>query len=42
MATDVDRTLHDIVATHGDLAADAADDYVSQLVAERRYARDVY
>ena len=42
MATDVDRTLRDIVAAHGDLAADAADDYVNQLVAQRRYARDVY
>ena len=42
MAADVDAALHDIVATHGGLGADAADEYVQQLVTTRRYARDVY
>jgi len=39
MARDVDRTLREIVAAHGRVDPDA---YVKQLVAEKRYLRDVY
>jgi len=42
MAADVDRTLREIVATHGRLDPEAADDYVRRLTADRRYLRDVY
>lgn len=42
MAKDVDQALHDIVALHGGLGADAASDYVSTLKREKRYLRDVY
>ena len=42
MAADVDAALHDIVQTHGAIDPDAAADYVQQLVADHRYARDVY
>jgi len=42
MAKDVDRTLREVVATHGNMAADKATAYVKQLTADRRYVRDVY
>lgn len=42
MAKDVDRALHDIVATHGGLGADGAVEYVNSLKREKRYVRDVY
>ena len=42
MAKDVDAALHEIVATHGGLSADAAAAYVKHLAARRRYVRDVY
>ncbi|MEV6600445.1 bifunctional nitrate reductase/sulfite reductase flavoprotein subunit alpha [Actinoplanes sp. NPDC051346] len=42
MARDVDTALHDIVAAHGRLTADAAAAYVRQLATDRRYVRDVY
>ncbi|SDI86885.1 sulfite reductase (NADPH) alpha subunit [Frankineae bacterium MT45] len=42
MAKDVDQALREIVARHGGLSADAADTYVKQLSAEKRYLRDVY
>lgn len=42
MAKDVDKALHDIVATHGAMSADAATDYVNSLKREKRYVRDVY
>jgi sulfite reductase alpha subunit-like flavoprotein len=42
MAKDVDRTLHEIVATHGGLGPEGAVEYVQQLVATKRYSRDVY
>jgi sulfite reductase alpha subunit-like flavoprotein len=42
MAADVDRALREIVATHGRLDPEAADDYVRRLTADRRYLRDVY
>jgi len=42
MAKDVDATLREVVQTHGRLDQDAAAGYVDQLVAEKRYVRDVY
>lgn len=42
MAKDVDDALHDIVASHGGLSAEAAGDYVNGLKREKRYLRDVY
>lgn len=42
MASDVDQALRDIVMTHGDCNADAADLYIDALVADHKYQRDVY
>ncbi|MGW7362134.1 molybdopterin-dependent oxidoreductase [Streptomyces sp. NPDC054841] len=42
MAKDVDRALRDIAVTHGGLDEDGAALYVKQLVAGKRYVRDVY
>ncbi|MDG6103522.1 bifunctional nitrate reductase/sulfite reductase flavoprotein subunit alpha [Dactylosporangium aurantiacum] len=42
MAKDVDRTLREIAVAHGHLAPDAAEAYVKQLSADKRYVRDVY
>lgn len=42
MARDVDRTLREIVGTHGGLSASAADAFVKQMSADKRYVRDVY
>ncbi len=42
MAKDVDKTLHQIVATHGELSESDAQDYVEQLKKQKRYVRDVY
>ncbi|MCE7797991.1 bifunctional nitrate reductase/sulfite reductase flavoprotein subunit alpha [Sphingobium sufflavum] len=42
MAKDVDGALKQIVARHGGMKADQADDYVAQMAQERRYVRDVY
>lgn len=42
MARDVDAALHDIVATHGGMGAEAATDYVNTMKREKRYLRDVY
>ncbi|HEY9315647.1 sulfite reductase subunit alpha [Williamsia sp.] len=42
MAKDVDAALHDVVAEHGGLDPDAAEDYVNTLKREKRYLRDVY
>jgi len=42
MAADVDRALHEVVATYGGLGADGAVDYVRRLATDRRYLRDVY
>jgi len=42
MAKDVDKALHDVIATHGNLSADQAADYVNQMKKEKRYVRDVY
>jgi sulfite reductase (NADPH) flavoprotein alpha-component len=42
MAKDVDRTLREIVSTHGGLDQEATAAWVKQLAADRRYLRDVY
>lgn len=42
MAADVDRALHDVVATHGAMSQEAAKEYVQALRAAGRYVRDVY
>ncbi|WP_431681422.1 molybdopterin-dependent oxidoreductase [Kitasatospora sp. KL5] len=42
MAKDVDRALHEIVAAQGGLGEEDAAAYVKQLVADKRYVRDVY
>ncbi|GAB3850656.1 molybdopterin-dependent oxidoreductase [Dactylosporangium cerinum] len=42
MAKDVDRTLREIAVAHGHLTPDAAEAYVKQLAADKRYVRDVY
>lgn len=42
MAKDVDVALHDVIAQHGGMDADAAVDYVKQMKKDHRYQRDVY
>ncbi|HEX2213349.1 MAG TPA: flavodoxin domain-containing protein, partial [Mycobacterium sp.] len=42
MARDVDDALTDIIRTHGAMSAEAARDYKRQMVADKRYLRDVY
>lgn len=42
MAKDVHAALLDIIATHGGKSADEASDYLNDLQAQGRYARDVY
>ncbi|GFM18773.1 MULTISPECIES: bifunctional nitrate reductase/sulfite reductase flavoprotein subunit alpha [Mycobacteriaceae] len=42
MAKDVDRALTAIIRDHGGMSDDAARDYKRQLVADKRYVRDVY
>jgi sulfite reductase (NADPH) flavoprotein alpha-component len=42
MAKDVHAALLDIVATHGNKSAEDANDYLNDLQAQGRYARDVY
>ncbi|MBW8823701.1 MAG: assimilatory sulfite reductase (NADPH) flavoprotein subunit [Xanthomonadales bacterium] len=42
MAKDVHSALLDIIATHGGKSADEANDYLNDLQAQGRYARDVY
>ncbi|QZY46840.1 bifunctional nitrate reductase/sulfite reductase flavoprotein subunit alpha [Mycolicibacterium austroafricanum] len=42
MAGDVDDALTEIIRTHGGMSADAARDYKREMVAEKRYVRDVY
>ncbi|WP_298397017.1 bifunctional nitrate reductase/sulfite reductase flavoprotein subunit alpha [Sphingobium sp.] len=42
MAKDVDAALKQVVARHGGMSADMADDYVAQMQQDRRYVRDVY
>jgi sulfite reductase (NADPH) flavoprotein alpha-component len=42
MAKDVDRALHQVIATHGGLSAEDASEYVNKLKKDKRYLRDVY
>ncbi|MGE0220816.1 molybdopterin-dependent oxidoreductase [Mycolicibacterium sp.] len=42
MAAGVDDALTEIIRTHGGLSAERARDYKRELVAEKRYLRDVY
>lgn len=42
MARDVDQALHDIIAEHGGMSAEAAGSYVGRMKKEKRYLRDVY
>ncbi len=42
MAKDVDATLRRVVEDHGGMTSEAADAYVTGMVRERRYVRDVY
>ncbi|GAA5507165.1 sulfite reductase subunit alpha [Novipirellula caenicola] len=42
MAADVDRTLKQIVAEHGNMSQEEADQYVAGLSKAKRYVRDVY
>lgn len=42
MARDVDDTLTKIIRTYGSMSAEAAHDYKKELVATKRYVRDVY
>ncbi len=42
MAPDVEAALLEIIALHGERSADAAREYLSDLLTTRRYARDVY
>ncbi|MFT3968091.1 MAG: molybdopterin dinucleotide binding domain-containing protein, partial [Sphingobium sp.] len=42
MAKDVDAALRQVIARHGGMSADLAEDYVAQMREDRRYVRDVY
>ena len=42
MAVDVDRALHEVIATHGGKTPDEAAAYVHKLKTQQRYVRDVY
>jgi sulfite reductase (NADPH) flavoprotein alpha-component len=42
MAVDVDRALHEVIATHGRRTTDEAMSYVQRLKDQKRYVRDVY
>ncbi|HTI77620.1 MAG TPA: molybdopterin oxidoreductase, partial [Mycobacterium sp.] len=42
MAKDVDAALTSIIKTHGDMSDENAHDYKRELVASKRYVRDVY
>lgn len=42
MAKDVDKALFDIVAEHGRMNEEQANDYINQLKKDKRYVRDVY
>jgi sulfite reductase (NADPH) flavoprotein alpha-component len=42
MAPDVEAALLSIIGEHGQRTAEAARDYLSELIAQRRYVRDVY
>jgi sulfite reductase (NADPH) flavoprotein alpha-component len=42
MAKDVHNTLVEIIQQHGNLSADAAEDYLKSLRSNKRYQKDVY
>ncbi|EOL8986291.1 NADPH-dependent assimilatory sulfite reductase flavoprotein subunit [Cronobacter dublinensis] len=42
MAKDVEQALLEVIAAYGEMYAEAADEYLSELRVERRYQRDVY
>jgi sulfite reductase (NADPH) flavoprotein alpha-component len=42
MAKDVDATLRSVVRQHGAMSDDRAQEYVSRMIKEKRYVRDVY
>lgn len=42
MAKDVDTALTEIIKTHGKMSESAAHDYKRELIADKRYVRDVY
>ncbi|OAJ58870.1 reductase [Paraburkholderia ginsengiterrae] len=42
MAKDVDAALKEVVSLHGGMSEEKANEYVSRLAQEKRYARDVY
>ncbi len=42
MAKDVDKALHDVIATQGNLSEEQATEYVNQMKKDKRYVRDVY
>jgi sulfite reductase (NADPH) flavoprotein alpha-component len=42
MAKDVDDALTAIIEKHGGMSAEKAHDYKRELVADKRYVRDVY
>ncbi|MBK8176772.1 MAG: sulfite reductase subunit alpha [Rhodospirillales bacterium] len=42
MAADVERALHQVLATHGAMDADGAKAYVADLIKSNRYLKDVY
>ncbi|ENZ7681591.1 TPA: NADPH-dependent assimilatory sulfite reductase flavoprotein subunit [Klebsiella aerogenes] len=42
MAKDVEQALLEVIAEHGAMDAEAADEFLSELRVERRYQRDVY
>ncbi|WP_082060996.1 bifunctional nitrate reductase/sulfite reductase flavoprotein subunit alpha [Pseudomonas abietaniphila] len=42
MARDVDQALREVIAAHGRLSAEHADEHLRELAGENRYVRDVY
>jgi len=42
MAKDVDKALHDVIATQGNKSEEQAAEYVNQMKKDKRYVRDVY
>ncbi|WP_157561273.1 hypothetical protein, partial [Mycobacterium sp. E802] len=42
MAKDVDAALSTILRTHGGMSEDTTRDYKRELIADKRYVRDVY
>ena len=42
MARDVDAVLTAVIKTHGRMSEEAAHHYMRELVADKRYVRDVY